>query len=287
MKNSKVLFDDFVKRIRLNETQDEICTMAYLTFEKYLGLSRMDVLLSRSLELTSAQEAELLKAIERINRNEPIQYILGEADFYGRKFLVNNSVLIPRPETEELVRFIIDYTKKHNVSRIIDIGTGSGCIPITLALELEGSEVFATDVSFDALEVAVQNMKLNKTTVTFVRNDILTQSFPFSNMDVIVSNPPYITKQEIPFMRDNVVKFEPHLALFVPDNDPFVFYRAIIVKSKHALKSGGLLAFEINERYGKEIADLMRENGFTGVQVINDLSGKNRIVAGTPGMVVR
>jgi release factor glutamine methyltransferase len=287
MKNSKVLFDDFVKRIRLNETQDEICTMAYLTFEKYLGLSRMDVLLSRNLELTSVQEAELLKAIERINRNEPIQYILGEADFYGRKFLVDNSVLIPRPETEELVRFIIDYAKKNNVSRVIDIGTGSGCIPITLALELKGSEVFATDVSFDALEVAVQNMKLNKTRVTFVRNDILTQSLPFSSLDVIVSNPPYITKQEIPFMRDNVVKFEPHLALFVPDNDPFVFYRSIIVKSKQALRSGGLLAFEINERYGKEIADLMQQNGFASVQVINDLSGKNRIVAGTTGNVAR
>jgi release factor glutamine methyltransferase len=281
MKNSKVLFDDFVKRVRLNESPEEIFTMAFWAIEKLFGVSRTDVLLGKDLELTSKQEKDLLNIIERINRHEPIQYILGEADFFGRNFFVNDSVLIPRPETEELVAFIIEQCKNKTSVRILDIGTGSGCIPITLALHLSGSTVFATDVSQDALEVAIQNAGKNSALVNFIYHDILDGDIPVKELDVIVSNPPYITKQETALMRPNVVKYEPHLALFVPDDDPFIFYTAIISRAKASLKKDGLLAFEINEKYGAEVSSLMQLGGFGNVKVVTDLSGKNRIVAAT------
>jgi release factor glutamine methyltransferase len=280
MKNSKVLFDDFVKRIRLNESPDEIFTMAFWTIEKLFGVSRTEILLGKDLDVTTKQEEDLLNIIERINRQEPIQYVLGEADFYGRKFFVNDSVLIPRPETEELAAFIIEQCNKKTNLRILDIGTGSGCIPITLSLEVPGSTVFATDVSYNALEVAIKNAGKNSAQVNFIRHDMLAEDIPVKDLDVIVSNPPYITKQETPLMRPNVVKYEPHQALFVPDNDPFVFYTVIISKARTALKKDGLLAFEINEKYGSEVSSLMQVGGFGNVKVVTDLSGKNRIVAG-------
>ena len=280
MKNSKVLFDDFVKRISLKEPPEEISAIAYLAFEKLFQLSKSEILAGKNLVISEAQTKKLLESLERINKHEPIQYILGEADFFGRKFDVNESVLIPRPETEELVSTVLDYSKRFSLKKIIDIGTGSGCIPVTLALEIPRATVYATDVSPEALEVAKQNAARNSANVTFFNDDILTQPIPVKDLDAVVSNPPYITRREIATMRDNVVKHEPHVALFVPDDDPLLFYRAIVMKSKKALRRAGLLAFEINEKYGRDVRDLLESNGFADVRIVKDLSQKDRIVVG-------
>ncbi len=287
MKNSKALFQDLVKQITLNEDRDEIHSMAHEILENLLGLSRTDILSEKQIE-TSKIEAKLTDVIKRVNQHEPIQYIFGEAYFFGRKFRVNPSVLIPRPETEELVRLIISEMKNrptHSIDidskiKILDIGTGSGCIPISLALEITDSEVFAIDISEDALQIAQQNATSLNAEVQFSRLDILNDDIPFQNLDVVVSNPPYIALSEKKDMGNNVVDHEPHLALFVEDEDALIFYSAIVSKSKKVLKSGGLLAVEINERFGKEVADLFKHNNFQAIEVIKDLSGKDRIVKG-------
>lgn len=287
MKNSKALFQDLVQQITLNEDPDEIHNMAYYILENLAGLSRTDILSERNVD-TSFSEKKLSEVIKRINQHEPLHYILGEAHFFGRKFIVNPAVLIPRPETEELVQVILSEIKKRfNPSeensdklKILDIGTGSGCIPITLALEIPNAQVFAVDISEDALLIANQNSDLLKAPVTFNTLDILKDEIPFHHLDVVVSNPPYIALSEKKDMRHNVVNYEPHLALFVEENDPLIFYKAIASKSKQALKTGGLLAVEINERFGQETAALFELNNFTKVEIIKDLSGKERIVKG-------
>ncbi|MBA4056020.1 MAG: peptide chain release factor N(5)-glutamine methyltransferase, partial [Marivirga sp.] len=220
--------------------------------------------------------------VDRLNANEPIQYVLGETIFYGRKFLVNPFVLIPRPETEELVRLILSHLQQNRQKKpgILDIGTGSGCIPVTLALEFPSAKVSATDISDTALDVARKNALRLKASVHFYNSDILKDDLPATHFDVVVSNPPYIPWEEKAGMRDNVVEFEPHIALFVSDNDPLLFYRAIIEKALGALHSNGFLAVEINERFGKDIASLMTEKGFQEVEVIRDLFDKERIVKG-------
>lgn len=280
MKNSKTLFDDFIKQITLNESADEISSIAYLVFENLLGLNRTEILSGKYAEVTDEKIASLLNIVKRINKHEPIQYILEEADFFGRKFFVNNSVLIPRPETEELVRLMIDQCQGKRNLKILDIGTGSGCIPVTLALEIPNSRVYATDVSKDALNVARKNAKKNKARVTFIHHDILKDDIPAQDLDMVLSNPPYITKREMHDMKANVIAFEPHLALFVPDDSPLLFYRTIVSKSTNVLKNGGMLAVEINEKYGLQVADLFSGAGFKEIQMIRDLSGKNRIVIG-------
>jgi release factor glutamine methyltransferase len=191
---------------------------------------------------------------------------------------VNSAVLIPRPETEELIselKSILRYS-----ASILDIGTGSGCISITLALELRGSKVFATDVSDQALSLSKENNTRLGATVQFLKHDILHEEIPFSGLDVIVSNPPYIVFSEKEQMQPNVVNFEPHLALFVPENDPLIFYKKIASKAYAALKAGGLLCVEINERFGGEVAKLFLDSGFEEIKIIRDLSGKERIVRG-------
>jgi len=287
MKNSKALFQYLVQQITLNEDPDEIHNMAYYILENLVGLSRTDILSERSID-SSFSEEKIREVVKRINQHEPLHYILGEAYFFGRKFMVNPAVLIPRPETEELVQVILSEIKKQPTSseadsdkiKILDIGTGSGCIPITLALEVPNASVFAVDISEDALQVAWQNSDLLSASVTFSKLDILKDEIPFQYLDVIVSNPPYIALSEKKDMRHNVVDYEPHLALFVEENDPLIFYKAITSKSKNVLKPGGLLAVEINERFGKETAELFELNNFQNVEIIKDLSGKERIVKG-------
>ncbi|MEO7988022.1 MAG: peptide chain release factor N(5)-glutamine methyltransferase [Chryseolinea sp.] len=287
MKNSKALFQDLVKQITLNEDQDEIHSMAYEILQNLLELSRTDILSEKQID-TSKIVTKLSDVVRRVNQHEPVQYILGEAYFFGRKFIVNPSVLIPRPETEELVRLIISEMKDRSIQlkgidfkiKILDIGTGSGCIPVSLALEITHSEVYAIDISEDALHVAKQNATNLNAEVQFSRLDILNDEIPFQNLDVVVSNPPYIALSEKKDMGNNVVDHEPHLALFVEDDDTLIFYNAIASKSKKVLKSGGLLAVEINERFGKEVADLFKHNNFQEIEVIKDLSGKDRIVKG-------
>jgi release factor glutamine methyltransferase len=280
MHNSKALFQEFLDQISSKENKEETRSMAFMVFENLLGLSKTDVLANRAIEVTSKQSQSLVDISQRIKQQEPIQYILGEADFLGRKFIVDGSVLIPRPETEELVVLITNDLRSKKLNRqfrILDIGTGSGCIPITLALELS-AEVFAYDISEAALDLAHRNAKSLKANVSFSKHDILKEEIKQHDLDVIVSNPPYITLREKSAMMKNVVGYEPHLALFVPDDDPLLFYKVIAAKSKKALKSQGYLYVEINEQYAKHVADLFASFGYQDISIFKDLSGKNRIV---------
>jgi release factor glutamine methyltransferase len=278
MNNSKTLFQDFLSQITLNEDKAEIISMAHLVFDRVLGISKFDLLSQKQTQATANELEKLSDIVKRINQHEPIQYILGEADFFGRRFKVNTSVLIPRPETEELVREVKKFS--HAAAAILDIGTGSGCIPITLALEISGSQVSATDISDKALMVANENAKNLGAAVPFVQHNILTEEIPFRYLDIVVSNPPYIALSEKENMASNVKDFEPHLALFVPENDPLIFYKAITAKAQVALKPGGVLCVEINERFGDKVKELFQDEGFSEVTVIRDLSGKERIVRG-------
>lgn len=281
MTNSKVLFRELITAISTGEQKDEIESVVYLFIEKVLGLSKSDIITERAVELDAAQKEKINDFIRRANRYEPIQYILGEGEFFGRTFQVNRHVLIPRPETEELVKEVIKHSnQKKKGLRILDIGTGSGCIPITLKLEIPNAEVFATDVSEEALSTARQNALLHKTEVNFFHHNILEKEIPVERIDIIVSNPPYIAEQEKEMMNKNVLDFEPHLALFVPDTDPLLYYKAIVGKSKKVLTQGGLIALEINERKGSDISNLFIKSGFGSVEVIKDIFGKERIVKG-------
>jgi release factor glutamine methyltransferase len=233
--------------------------------------------------LKGNQLTRLQEMVDRINQHEPVQYVLGEAEFYSMRLKVDHSVLIPRPETEELVRVVVNHLRDNKIVRpaVLDIATGSGCIALALASEFPEGTVHATDLSQSALKVAAENNRIVYNRVHFVRHDILTEQLSTQNLDVVVSNPPYITEKEAASMNDNVLRYEPHLALFVPDNDPLRFYRSIAAKAHTALKKGGLVAVEINEAYGNETAALFSAEGFEGVTIVNDLSGKQRIVTGT------
>ena len=281
MMNSKTLFRDFVNGIELLESRDEIQSMAYLVFENTLGLTKTAILAEESVNLSQAVRNRLDEIVTRINRFEPVQYILGEGYFYGRSFNVNPAVLIPRPETEELVRLVIEFVRKSKRKnyRVLDIGTGSGCIAITLALELSNIEAFGTDTSAAALITASANAQKLKASVQFFNHDVLSSKLPFS-IDVLVSNPPYIGWNEFNTMSKNVVEYEPKLALFVDSEEPLLFYKAIVTRARESLTPGGLVAVEINERFGKEVQRLFVANDFAEVEIIQDAFGKDRFVKG-------
>jgi release factor glutamine methyltransferase len=281
MMNSKTLFRDFVNGIELLESREEIHSMAYLVFENIFGLTRTAILAEESVNLNETTRNRLDEIVARINRFEPVQYILGESFFYGRSFNVDRAVLIPRPETEELVRLVIDFVRKSNRKnyRVLDIGTGSGCIAITLALELNDIEVFGTDTSSEALVTASANAQKLKASVKYLNHDVLNSKLPFS-VDIIASNPPYIGWDQSNTMSKNVVDYEPKVALFVDSEDPLLFYKAIAKRARESLTPGGLLAVEINERFGKEVQRLFLANDLVEVEIIQDTFGKDRIVKG-------
>lgn len=281
MKNSKVLFQEIVSAITEYD-REEAEHIALLLVEHVLGLTRTQLLTEKVITITPDQQAILDDALQRLNKHEPVQYILKEADFLGRKFMVSPSVLIPRPETEELVLAVINYlqSKAIGAPKILDIGTGSGCIAITLACEITSSQVFASDISNDALHVARRNASAHHVTIDFLYHSILKQPLPYHFFDAIVSNPPYIAEKEQEAMSTHVLQHEPHLALFVPDDDPLIFYKAIAREAKTALREEGLLAVEINAQFGKEVASLFEQYEFVNVEIVKDISGKDRIVKG-------
>jgi release factor glutamine methyltransferase len=243
--------------------------------EHHLGLRRVDMM--RFLDEKDLPQ-ELKQDFERLKTGEPIQYILGSGPFYGREFNVSPATLIPRNETEELVHLIIKENPQAKL-RILDIGTGTGCIPITLALELKDAKVFSVDISEAALEIASFNAKKLKADVVFSQCDILTQIPKVADLNILVSNPPYIPIEERGLMHRNVLDFEPELALFVTDEDPLIFYRKIAELGKSILKPGGKIYFEINERYGSQVATLLEMLGYLSVNVIKDLNEKERMVS--------
>ncbi|MES2560895.1 MAG: peptide chain release factor N(5)-glutamine methyltransferase [Bacteroidota bacterium] len=232
-------------------------------------------------KLHASDIANIKEAVKRLLKKEPLQYILEEAWFYNLPFLVNKHVLIPRPETEELVDLIINEYPGRGAVRILDIGTGSGCIPVTLKKNIELAEVYGLDVSGDALLVASANAQKNRVQVQWVQADILLPgTIKLPKLDIIVSNPPYITEAEKKEMHANVLEYEPHLALFVDDTNPLQFYEAISKYASSQLKKGGQLYFEINASYGNEVKACMEQHGFNLVTIIKDMQGKNRFVSG-------
>jgi release factor glutamine methyltransferase len=285
MKNSRTLLDEVVAKIEVRESRGEIQSIACLLLGHLLDVSKTEILSGKPVQWTVELQTRIHRLIERINEGEPAQYVVGEEFFFGRRFEVTPAVLIPRPETEELVREILFHVRsirrnKTHGLRLLDIGTGSGCIAITLYHEVQRSEVYATDISRDALQIAAANAKSLRAEIQLHRHDIIAEELGWNDLDVIASNPPYISMKEKPAMNKNVLDHEPQIALFVSDEDPLVFYRAIIEKARTALKPDGLLAVEINERFGREISALFSEKGFKEVTIIRDVNDKDRIVRG-------
>jgi release factor glutamine methyltransferase len=281
MKNSKILFNDFIQKITIREDRDEIAAIGYLVFEHLFNLSRTDILMDKPVLLDENEASRLREIAKRISDHEPVQYILGTALFFGRHFSVNPSVLIPRPETEELVHEILRRNEgQSNSLRVLDIGTGSGCIPITIQLEIPQSTVFAVDISEEALVTARSNAIVLHADVGFFKCDILNELTNLTQLDIVISNPPYIAEEEKLYMQPNVIAHEPHLALFVNNDDPLIFYRAIAKQSSAMLQPGGQLWFEINERFGSTVKGLMEKNGFHSVEILRDTAGKERFVSG-------
>lgn len=243
------------------------------------GLSKADILCGAVEEMTAEKTAELNKIFGRLTEGEPVQYVLGRAEFSGRWFNVRPGVLIPRPETEELCAWITADSKASASPKVLDIGTGSGCIAITLQLDMPESKVTAWDISADALDAARENAQQLGANVNFVKQDALNAK-PEGEWDVIVSNPPYICEKEKKDMAVNVLEHEPHKALFVPDADPLLFYRAITRLAVQTLNKGGRLYFEINPIYADDTCRMMRAEGMTAVELRSDMYGKQRMAKG-------
>lgn len=243
------------------------------------GLSKADIMCGAVDEMTAEKAAELNKIFGRLMEGEPVQYVLGRAEFSGRWFNVRPGVLIPRPETEELCAWITADSKASASPKVLDIGTGSGCIAITLQLDMPESKVTAWDISADALDVARENAQQLGANVNFVKLDALNAK-PEGEWDVIVSNPPYICEKEKKDMAVNVLEHEPHTALFVPDADPLLFYRAITRLAVQTLSKGGRLYFEINPIYADDTCHMMRAEGMTAVELRSDMYGKQRMAKG-------
>ena len=254
----------------------EIKALTRIIATELLGVSQMTYFLKDDISLTAEQQALLDNAIERLKKQEPIQYILGYCDFCGLRFKVTPATLIPRPETSELVGWVAsEATGKEN---ILDIGTGSGCIAVSLASKMPQSNVTAWDISNDALAVAAENSKANGCNVAFEQVDILEYQPADELFDIIVSNPPYIKENEKEAMHANVLDWEPHTALFVPDSDPLLFYRTIAEKGLTLLKPGGRLYFEINRAHGKETMEMLAALGYTSIELRKDFAENDRMI---------
>jgi release factor glutamine methyltransferase len=278
MKNSKAILKDLRNQITLQESASEIESIAFHILEHILHISRADIVAEKTVELTDTIQSKLNHIIQRINNNEPLQYIFEETWFYGRAFFVNSSVLIPRPETELLVEEAVTVSNPYTPGTIIDIGTGSGCIAVTLAKELPAKKIIAVDVSPEALKVAQRNAHQLNAEVEFVQQNILDKKLLFKNVELIVSNPPYIASIEKHQMKQNVLDYEPHVALFVSDNDPLIFYKEIAKQAMVLLADNGNVVVEINERFGEEVCNVFKDAGFTTTEIIKDLQQKDRIV---------
>lgn len=259
----------------------EIESFFFLILEQFRNLKRIDLALQPDLEFSEAEISQWNLVLEQLKQEIPIQYILGKTHFYGLEFQVNPNVLIPRPETEELVDWIIKTNSngKSSTIKILDIGTGSGCIAISLAKNLPNASIFSLDVSKKALEMAQINALQNETKITFIEKNILETTNFEQQFDVIVSNPPYVRNLEKAEIKKNVLENEPHLALFVADDDALLFYRKIAQIAMKNLQSGGQLYFEINQYLGKETVDLLADLGFQNIELRQDIYGNDRMIS--------
>lgn len=260
---------------------EEAYAIFLIVIQEVLGFSRADFLLKKQESVTGIALDKLQNILVELKTGKPVQYVIGETDFYGLRFKVSPAVLIPRPETEELVEWVIESGALANATgsglRIIDIGTGTGCIAISLKKNLSASEVSALDIAEDALQVAKTNSALNQTTINFIKADIRTFSTS-QKFDIVVSNPPYITNDEKDDMHDNVLVHEPHLALFVANDNPLEFYRSIADFAWLSLSDMGLLFFEINANFAQETIDMLHAKSFINIELRKDMQGKDRMV---------
>ena len=265
-------------------SHNEIDAFFYRLTEACSGHNRLALALQPQLTVSESEAAYLFDALAQLKAEKPIQYILKKADFYGLSFYVDENVLIPRPETEELVDWIIKDAKSGAFSsgklHILDVGTGSGCIAVTLAKHIPQATVYAIDSEASALEVALKNAGKHEVNINFSKADILNPGHFPEKFDCIVSNPPYVRQSEKKHMKNNVLKYEPHTALFVPDETPFVFYEKIAVWAMEHLMPGGLLYVEINQYLGEAIKDILKNNRFSAITLKKDLYGNDRMIKG-------
>ncbi|AVR43885.1 peptide chain release factor N(5)-glutamine methyltransferase [Christiangramia fulva] len=266
----------FIDHLKDGYPSKEIESFFNILAEKYLGMTRLEVALAPELALNEEQLSAFESALKRLKQHEPVQYITGETEFFGLHFLVDKNVLIPRPETEELVDWIIQDNKELQNLKILDIGTGSGCIAISLAKNLK-AEVTAFDISEAALKTARKNAKLNKVDVDFRKLDILKLEKLQERYDIIVSNPPYVREQEKEQMQKNVLDHEPKTALFVDDDDALIFYKKIAELAQVSLRQNGALYFEINQYLHEETRDLVENLGFEA-ELKKDIFGNYRML---------
>ncbi|RLD64285.1 MAG: peptide chain release factor N(5)-glutamine methyltransferase [Bacteroidetes bacterium] len=258
----------------------EIQSFTNIIFQHLLHFSKIDILIKTDTELTNHTKIQIIKIVEQLKKHKPIQYIIGETEFYDLKFTVSPQVLIPRPETEELVKWIIDDSSAKQNTEILDIGTGSGCIAIALAKNILSSQIYAVEKHEGALAIAKQNAKFNNAKINFINDDILNyDKTKYSNkFDVIVSNPPYVRELEKKLMNKNVLDYEPHSALFVSDSNALIFYDAIANFAVKHMKKTGKLYFEINEYLDKQLKDLLLKKGYKNIIVRKDINDRKRML---------
>jgi release factor glutamine methyltransferase len=271
----------FIDRLTPIYDAGEAESFFYLILEEKKQLKRIDLALHPDLVFSEAEIADWNAILESLKKEIPIQYLLGKTSFYGLDFEVNENVLIPRPETEELVDWIISAHRsieKNKTLRILDIGTGSGCIAISLGKNISNTHVYAIDVSEEALATARKNAQINAVNITFINQNILETEDLEQQFDIIVSNPPYVRNQEKEAIKKNVLDHEPHLALFVADNDALIFYKKIAELAQKNLLPNGQLYFEINQYLGKEMIDLLEKMNFKNIQLRKDIYGNDRMI---------
>jgi release factor glutamine methyltransferase len=268
----------FFSELSILFPETEIQSFFTILIEFKLHLSRIQLALEHNFELDNDDFEFLQNALLKLKNQIPIQYIVGETTFYELMFKVDKNVLIPRPETEELVELILQNHKNSNSLKILDVGTGSGCIAISLAKNLPNAEVSAIDISAEALNVAKNNAAMNQVRVEFINADILKIEELATNFDIIVSNPPYVRKLEKSQMQQNVLSNEPHIALFVKDENPLLFYDKIAELAKNHLTENGILYFEINQYLGLETVELLKSKGFKNIELKKDIYGVDRMV---------
>ncbi|HZH68829.1 MAG TPA: peptide chain release factor N(5)-glutamine methyltransferase [Flavobacteriaceae bacterium] len=266
----------FKEQLQSHYPEEEVQSFFYFLVETILELKKAMLPLELQRTLKQSEVEKFNTALEQLKKEVPIQHILGKTEFFGLELIVNNSVLIPRPETEELVDWVLKEASPK--AKILDIGTGSGAIAIALAKNLPSSKVVAFDISEKAIQTAKENAKHNEVEVTFIQQDILKTAALEGMYDIIVSNPPYIKNSEKTLMQNNVLLYEPHQALFVADDSPLLFYNKIAELTREALCQGGQLFYEINEAHGAAVVQMLKAKGFSNVKLRKDFFGKDRMV---------
>ncbi|PRX49671.1 peptide chain release factor N(5)-glutamine methyltransferase [Salegentibacter salegens] len=269
----------FAKSLENEYPAEEVLSFFFLLTEAFFKINRLNLALNPELEIDENQVEKLDLALARLKKHEPIQHIIGETEFFGLTFKVDKNVLVPRPETEELIEWILEDFSEEEALKILDIGTGSGCIAISLAKNLPEAKISAIDISEEALKIAAQNSEINKVQLDFIQQDILQLENLKENYEIIVSNPPYVRELEKKEMHRNVLDYEPETALYVKDGNPLIFYEKIMKLAKTALNPGGKLYFEINQYLAEETEKMMQKQGFK-TELRKDLFGNFRMLKG-------